>query len=459
MQYEIVRYNTLSGRPFCYTAPSVAMEGLRLSDVAIYRIISGLLIMVIVVLLFVLLILKSLSVVRFSDAPLLYSYSILIMTFQMSRITAALLYRSHAKEVKQLDAQALAYQPRVTFIIPCKNEETVIFENIEHCYNVDYPQNKLEVIVINDGSTDKTIDEIYRAKAQFPGLGIINWKVNRGKRRAMAAAIKHARGQIVIQLDSDSYIEAKDFRKLILPFRNSHISAVCAHADPSNKDENLLTKAQAAYYFMAFRILKAAESTFNIVLCCSGCCSAYRRSTVLPLIDEFANEKFLGVHVNFGDDRSLTNLIIKHGHKTVYVSNVQAYTIVPASLRHLIKQQVRWKKSWFINTTKASRYIWKNDAFVALTYFYPLALITLITPFMAIYGLIVYPLLHQKLPLYFLAGSLLVTTLFALISRVVARDNRHWFYLPVWAAINTTILTFILPYALITIRNTKWGTR
>ena len=179
----------------------------------------------------------------------------------------------------------------------------------------------------------------------------------------------------------------------------------------------------------------------------------------MPLIDEFANEKFLGTNVSFGDDRSLTNLILKQGKKTIYASNVQAYTIVPETLRQLIKQQLRWKKSWFINTSKAGRYVWKLDPFMAATYFYPLALITIVTPFMAIYGLLYYPLAHLHLPVWFLGGTLLVTCLFMIMSALLSRDNRHWYYLVLWSLLNTFVLSMMLPYALLTIRNNKWGTR
>ncbi len=409
-----------------------------------------------------LLLLKSLSIVRFNENPPVFIYSIVLFVFQLSRLMAALIYVSrakHYKDIEELKVAASRFEPTATFVIPCMNEEQVIFENIAHCYEVDYPIDKIEVIAVNDGSTDGTLKEMRRAQKKFPNLQIVNWEKNKGKRAAMATAIKMAKGDIIIQLDSDSYIEPTHFRALLTPFETDEIAAVCAHADPTNKNKNLLTRAQAGYYFMAFRILKAAESTFSFVLCCSGCCSAYRRETIMPLIDEFANESFLGVHVNFGDDRSLTNLILKNGYRTIYVDNVQAYTIVPETFRQLIKQQIRWKKSWFINTIKASKYMWRVDPFIAATYFYPLAIVTVFTPIMAVYGLLVFPIMHSTFPVWFLAGTLVTSGLFMIMSSLLSSDNRHWYYLLVWSVINTFVLTFLFPYALLTIRDNKWGTR
>ena len=173
---------------------------------------------------------------------------------------------------------------------------------------------------------------------------------NRGKREAMAAGFRRARGEIIVQLDSDSYIAPDTVRNLIAPFADHRVGAVCAHARPANADANTLTRMQAAFYFLSFRILKAAESTFLAVLCCSGCCSAYRRSTVIPVLDDWLAEAFLGKPMTWGDDRALTNRLLRTGHRTIYTSLSHAYTICPHTLTRLLKQQLRWKKGWLVNT-------------------------------------------------------------------------------------------------------------
>src|SRR5215218_8863467 len=76
--------------------------------------------------------------------------------------------------------------------------------------------------------------------SQYGKVRVVDWKANRGKRAAMAEGFRRTQGEIVVQLDSDSYIDPKTFRNLIQPFRNVVIGAVCAHTDPANADENLL---------------------------------------------------------------------------------------------------------------------------------------------------------------------------------------------------------------------------
>ena len=92
-------------------------------------------------------------------------------------------------------------------------------------------------------------------------------------------------GEVVVQLDSDSYIEPGTIQKLVDYFKNPQVGAVCAHTYVENADQNILTRMQTAHYFVAFRVLKAAESAFSLIFCCSGCSSAYRKSVVLPVID------------------------------------------------------------------------------------------------------------------------------------------------------------------------------
>lgn len=351
------------------------------------------------------------------------------------------------------------YEPKVSFVIPCKNEEAAIGKTIQKCFTADYPKDKLEVIVINDGSTDETLKVLREMQKQYPNLVVVNWETNRGKRHGMAEGFKMATGEIVVQLDSDSYIAPETFRELIKPFQNPEIGAVCAHADPENANHNWLTKMQAAYYFMSFRILKAAESTFTTVFCCSGCSSAYRRSIVLPILDQWLNEKFLGLLVTWGDDRALTNWVIKQNYKTIYTDEVQAYTICPNNFKQFLKQQVRWKKGWFVNSVFASKFILKKEPFVAISYFFPLIIVTLITPFMATRALIYNPIFQEIAPWYYIAGVFLVAFVMTTYYRYVSRRNKYWPYVFAWSTINMVFLSFILFYALATIQNRKWGTR
>ena len=409
----------------------------------------------------------------FGFEPLLYVYTIFVTTFQLSRLIAAMFYEnSYRGSVLATSANGWdagknpatsgkngEFEPNVTFVIPCKNEEKEIAEAITNCFRADYPKEKIEVIAVNDGSTDGTGEIMKGMLKKHENLLVIDWSENKGKKHAMNEGFRLAKGEIVVQLDSDSFIDPATFKKIIEPFRNPVIGAVSAHTDPRNADRNFLTKMQAAYYFMSFRVLKAAESSFLTVFCCSGCASAYRKSLVLPLLDEWMEETFLGNPVPWGDDRALTSRVLKAGYRTIYSNKVKAETIVPENLRQLINQQIRWKKSWLVNAFYNARFIWKTQPFVAFTYFFPLVGVTYLSPIMAGRALFYLPILKGIFPYFHVAGVLLLAAIFLAYYRSVAPENKYWIYYFPWALFNLFFLSFLTIYALLRINDRGWGTR
>ena len=284
-----------------------------------------------------------LKLLAFDGINVLWMYTTFITTFMLSRVVGSFFYIPYHKRLSpDLKSKVKDYCPEVSFIIPCKNEEKSIYHTMANALYSDYPKNKVEVIAINDGSTDNTLQEMYRVKKDFSDrkVTIVNFQVNKGKREGMAEGFKRAEGEIVIQLDSDSFPAKAALKEIVYPFIDKTVGATVGHTDPSNRDKNWLTKMQTAYYFMSFRALKATESVFDMVFCCSGCFSAYRKEYVLPIIDAWRNETFIGKKIIFGDDRALTNWMIKLGYKTVYVAEAKAYTAVPEKLKQFLKQQV-----------------------------------------------------------------------------------------------------------------------
>src|SRR5690606_38162520 len=127
--------------------------------------------------------------------------------------------------------------------------------------------------------------------------------------------------------------------------------------------------------------------------------------------------------------------------------------------KQLIKQQIRWKKSWLVNAVFTGKFIWKQEPFVAFTYFFPLAIVTFMTPVMAGRALFYAPIVTGMISLYYVGGILLLCTIMILYYRWVARENRYWPYLYGWAALTMVLFSFLLIYALVTIQNRRWGTR
>ncbi|MEK7649370.1 MAG: glycosyltransferase family 2 protein [Patescibacteria group bacterium] len=378
-------------------------------------------------------------------------YSILIFIYIISRFFLAYFHRS----IKHDEG----YQPSITFVVPAKNEEDNVAETIRRFLHADYPKEKIEIIAINDGSTDSTYAEMLKIKKEIGQeipVTVVNWKVNRGKRAGMAEGVRRANHEIVIFIDSDSFIAPDCVKHLVKYFSNPRVGAVSGHTDVFNRDTNLLTQMQATRYFIAFSVYKAAESVFGNVTCCPGCCSAYRREYLLEFIDVWLNQRFLGSECTFGDDRSLTNFIIRK-YEAVYSPEAKAHTVVPDTLGKYIKQQQRWKKSWIRETLIASAFMWRKNFFAALSY-YSYVILALSAPIVFIRAVIWHPYLTGSIPLAYLAGLFLMLLLHGIYYRTQV-GPRAWFLSVMTFWFYTVMLMWQLPWAMITIRDSRWGTR
>ena len=381
------------------------------------------------------------------------TYSIVVGVYIISRF---LLSYFHASVAYDKD-----YEPTVTFVVPAKNEEDNIRETIRRFGEANYPKGKMEVVIINDGSTDDTLNQMYLAKEDCEKQGVytrvIDWKVNRGKREGMAEGVRLANNEIIVFVDSDSFIDADCVRHLVKYFSNPKIGAVSGHTDVYNRDTNMLTRMQSIRYYVAFKVYKAAESIFGSVTCCPGCCSAYRKEYIDPILNDWLNQKFLGVKCTFGDDRSLTNFVIRK-YDAVYSPEAKALTVVPDTLHKYVKQQQRWKKSWIRETFIASLFMWKKNVLAAVS-FYSYMFLAFAAPIIFINAVFYYPVfISHELPFAYLFGLGLMLLLHGIYYRNHVK-NSPWFMPVITFWFYTVMLMWQLPWAFVTISNNKWGTR
>ena len=247
-------------------------------------------------------------------------YSLCVTVYLLSRFSLSLLYRPTRRGPDQL--------PTVAVVIPAMNEQAAIETTLASIFALDYPQHLLSVFAVDDGSTDATWERMAFAARRFPNLHAIRFSHNRGKRAAMAAGIRATDAQIVCFVDSDSTLEPDALREIIKPFRDNRVAAVTGHADVQNRAYNVLTLLQQVRYFVAFRVIKGSESIFGAVTCASGCFSAYRRDRLLEVLPAWETQSFLGREATFGDDRALTNMLLKRS-RVVYQSTARCATNVP----------------------------------------------------------------------------------------------------------------------------------
>jgi len=383
------------------------------------------------------------------DVPV-FLYSLLVGLYLVSRYAFASLYR----ESRTVPREQL---PSITVIVPVFNEEMQIGRTIRQIMECDYPAGKMQVIAVNDASTDGTLVELEKSRAIYPDLTILSFDKSRGKREAMAAGAGMAKGEILVFTDSDSFVDTDALHQLMNRFVDPEVASVTGHCDVENIWANGLTKMQTVRYFMAFRIIKAAESIFDSVTCLSGPLAAYRRSVFDTISYEWLHQKFLGRPATFGDDRSLTNALLKRGYKVLYESRARTTTMVPESYRQFLRQQLRWKRSWFRESLLACVFMWKKQPFMSLS-FYLGFLLPLLGPVIVLRALLYVPIAQQQIPLMYIGGVFLMSALMS-SGYLLFRRSRLWIYGVYFSFYYMFVLVWQLPWAVATCFKSEWGTR
>jgi hyaluronan synthase len=373
-------------------------------------------------------------------------------------------------------------EPLISIIIPVKNEE----ENIENCIKscIDSSYKNKEIIVVNDGSTDKTPRILERLrKENSNALRVLHLPINLGKKHAIEKAIEIANGKFYVFMDSDCNMFDDAVENLVKIFlSDNEIGAITGHGNVRNADTgNLLEKIQDVWFDGQYRIIKGMESSFSSLTCCSGSLSAFRKEAIINHIHEWANDRFLGMEFKFATDRRLTAFILaekikpssekfinnkqikENGRKIKsqqwklkYSPSVKVEIGVPKTLRSLIKQQIRWRKSFIRSIFATGSIYWQRPLPVAIIYYLTIAL-RLLRPYIIIKSLIILPLTGDILSgIFYLGGAMFSGLMYGIDVRLRKPGYPRWFYRPLMNVISTFIFTWLIIYAAITIKNKTW---
>jgi len=377
-----------------------------------------------------------------------FVYTGTVGLFVVSRFVFAAFYRA-PKDV--------GYEPTIAIVVPSFNEGAAVLRTIDACISQDYPPDKLQIVCVDDGSTDDTWSYLQHAVNRYGDrVRAVSLGTNQGKRAAMAEGVRQTESEILVFIDSDSEPTPGGIRAIVQPFVRDEVGAVAGLTHARNDDVNALTRMQASRYLLSFQLLKAAESVLGAVSCCSGCFSAYRRSAVEPLLERWEHQRFLGAQCTYGDDRALTNMLIRARYRSQYHSGAVALTDVPTEYAKFFRQQLRWKKSWLRESPILLSHIWRSRPLA-----FPVVLLStaagFLIPVVLVMSLFVAPVLMGILPVTYAIGLLVIALAYGLFHRALIDDHR-W----VWAVIGTMFyISFSgqMLWAIARIRDGRWGTR
>ena len=353
------------------------------------------------------------------------------------------------------------YIPTIHAIIPCLNESSRVYATVKSIFKSNYPKNKIRITVVDDGSTDDTHVWLSKAKKEF-NCDVILLEKNVGKRKAIQTALKDNNSEISVLIDSDVRVSKNGLKEIVRGFSNEKIAIVCGNTGVSNANANLLTRMQELYYYLSYGLFRSAESYFKTVVCCTGSFSAYKTDVLKEVATEgWVNHKFLGKTRTFGDDRSLTRLVLSKGYDTVYQPHADASTVVPDTLGSFINQQSRWRRGYLFEAAMASTHMWKRP-FGAVVLFYLSLLLVLMGPVVLIYCLVLSTLLVGTMPTGYVTAILAISILHQVFFSIFKEANvlkvgalTLMPAIPFW--VFTTII--LIPLAIFTLKQNNWLSR
>jgi biofilm PGA synthesis N-glycosyltransferase PgaC len=294
--------------------------------------------------------------------------------------------------------------PPVTILIAAYNEANSIASTLRGIFLQDYAAS-IQVIVINDGSTDDTVLTVDRLRVDHPNLELIDLAQNGGKAAALNHGLAECKTDIVITIDADTYILKDGIRNLVGRYLSdpTDTKAVAGEILIRNSRENWITKAQEWDYFLGIATIKRIQSLFQGTLVAQGAFSLYDKKTILSVG---------GWPEMIGEDVVLTWKILNAGYRVGHAEDALAFTDCPNTLQKFLKQRKRWSRGLieaFKSNPKilfkprlSTLYIWWNTLFPFMDIAYTFGFIPgLILACFGIYW-IVGPMTLSLLPMAFL---------------------------------------------------------
>ncbi|MDD5649937.1 MAG: glycosyltransferase family 2 protein [Candidatus Nanoarchaeia archaeon] len=296
--------------------------------------------------------------------------------------------------------------PSVSVLIPAHNEEESIVKTINAVKNLEY-KKPLEIIVLDDGSTDNTYNYIKDIK----GIKVIKFEKNKGKAAVLNHGISIAKGELVIVIDADTYPKKEALMKMVGYFEDQTVGAVTTVVTV-DKPKTLLQKLQSLEYYAAFGFWHKSLSAIDGLYVTPGPMSIYRKSALLK-IKGYDEE-------NITEDMEIALNLKKHGYKLACCTNTKVVTGVPKDIKSYIRQRLRWYRGAIYNSLFKHRSMHFNSQNKEFGFFiFPLFVATIFIASSLFFGIL------------FLNTKILINTFYSFLMNI-SNGGFNWSFLYNW---------------------------
>jgi cellulose synthase/poly-beta-1,6-N-acetylglucosamine synthase-like glycosyltransferase len=258
-------------------------------------------------------------------------------------------FEKRKKIIMRKGTLELKEYPSVTIIIPCYNEEKTVRGTVRSLLNLDYPKDKLKLIVIDDGSKDDTFNV---AKAEFEKNSNVEIfkKENGGKYTALNLGLQKTDTPFIGCLDADSFVDAQALKRIMTYFEDKDTMAV-APSIIVDSPKNILQGAQKAEYDMAVYNKKMLAFLGGIHVT-PGPFSIFRKK----VFDDLGPYR----HAHNTEDQEIALRMQEHHYKIEHCPDAYVYTIAPNSVKKLYRQRVRWIYGFIRNAIDYRRLLFRK---------------------------------------------------------------------------------------------------
>jgi hyaluronan synthase len=251
------------------------------------------------------------------------------------------------------------YRISTSVVIPVVDEPVELFHEVLSRVVAQRPD---EILVIVNGPRNDALEGVC---AQFPEVDC-EWTPIAGKRNAVLVGVQKARGDVVVLLDSDTLWTTDTLSELVKPFADPAVGGVTTAQRILDYRRSVITRWADWLENSRAKYSMPAQSVLGAVGCLPGRTIAFRRHILEQAMPAFMTERFLGVFLEVSDDRTLTNLTLKQGYKTVFQSTSLVYTDAPLKWRKLARQQLRWARGSQYNTLRMLPWMARHTPTLAL---------------------------------------------------------------------------------------------
>jgi len=260
-----------------------------------------------------------------------------------------ILYQRHKKQL--FDFPIPTEFPEISLIVPAYNEEKTISGTIEALLNLEYPEGKKEIIIVNDGSKDNTLGVVKGFMKNHKEIKLLD-KKNSGKADSLNKAINIARGKLIAVSDADSYPEKDCLYKMVGYFEQDEKVAAVTSKVWAKNNRNFMEKFQEVDYTVIAWSRKILDF-IGCVYVTNGPLSIYRKK-VVQKVGGFDPQ-------NITEDIELTWNLLSHGYKTKMSYSAVVYTLVPDNFKIWNKQRIRWNLGGFQTLNKYRSFFLRGE--------------------------------------------------------------------------------------------------